>query len=334
MRILVAGGAGYIGSHMLKALARAGHEAVALDNLSTGHADAVGSARLVRADLRRRDEIDALLRAERFDAVMHFAACCYVGESVEQPAKYYENNVVGTLNLLAAMRAAGVSRLVFSSSCATYGEPVTLPVDERHPQNPANPYGFTKLAAERAMADYGGAYGVRAIALRYFNAAGCDPEGELGERHDPETHLIPLVLREALRLRAGGRPEATALVVNGEDFATRDGTCVRDYVHVCDLCDAHLRALDRLAAAGAPAFEAFNLGNGNGFTVREVIQTCREVTGLDLRYVTGGRRPGDPPALVADSTKARSLLGWSPRYAGLAEIVRTAWSWMLAQTGA
>lgn len=331
MKILVPGGAGYIGSHMVKALVRAGHEAVALDNLSTGHADAVRGARLVRGDLRRREDLEPLLAAERFDAVMHFAACCYVGESVEQPAKYYENNVSGTLNLLAAMRAAGVRRLVFSSSCATYGNPVSLPMSEDHPQNPVNPYGFSKLAAERAMADYGRAYGLDAIALRYFNAAGCDPEGELGERHEPETHLIPLVLREALRLRAGGRPEATALVVNGADFDTRDGTCVRDYVHVSDLCEAHLRALDRLAARTAPAFEAFNLGNGSGFTVLEVIQACREVTGQDIRHAVGGRRAGDPPALVADSARAREALGWAPRQAALAGIVQTAWRWMLAQ---
>ena len=205
--IIVLGGAGYIGSHAAKALSRAGHAVTVFDNLSTGHRDAARFGRFVEGNLRRRQDLDDLFGQEKFDAVMHFAACCYVGESVEQPGKYYENNVVGTLNLLEAMRAAGVARLVFSSSCATYGDPLRLPIDESHPQNPVNPYGVTKFAAERAMADYGRAYGLRTVALRYFNAAGCDPEGELGERHDPETHLIPLVLREALRVRAGGKPE-------------------------------------------------------------------------------------------------------------------------------
>lgn len=329
--VLVVGGAGYIGSHMVRTLLRAGHGVTALDNLCTGHADAVRGAELVRGDLRRREDVESLLRRGGFDAVMHFAAFCYVGDSVQEPRKYYENNVLGTFNLIEAMRAAKVRRLVFSSSCATYGDPQRLPMDETHPQQPVNPYGMTKFVAERAMADYGVAYGLHSVALRYFNAAGADPEGELGERHDPETHLIPLVLGEALRLRNGGRPEATTLVVNGEDFDTKDGTCVRDYVHVSDLCDAHLLALDRLMEGKAQSFEAFNLGNGKGFSVREVIQACREVTGLDIRYTVGGRRAGDPAALVADAKKAQMVLGWSPKYASLPDIVRTAWNWMLAQ---
>jgi len=334
MNVLVAGGAGYIGSHMVKALVRAGHAATVLDNLSTGHADAVRGAALVRGDLRSRADIEAVLDGARFDAVMHFAACCYVGESIEQPSKYYENNVIGTLNLLEAMRASDPRRLVFSSSCATYGDPVRMPMDESHPQNPVNPYGMTKFAAERAMADFGRAYGLRTVALRYFNAAGCDLEGELGERHDPETHLIPLVLQEALRVRAGGSPEDTELRVNGEDYDTPDGTCIRDYVHVSDLCDAHLLALKRLSDGRAEAFEAFNLGNQRGISVKEVIAVCREVTGIDIRYIASSRRPGDPPALVADSRRAREILGWAPRHENLTDIVRTAWNWFAAKAPA
>jgi UDP-glucose-4-epimerase GalE len=319
---------------MAKALQRAGHAVSVFDNLSTGHRDAARFGTFVQGDLRRRQDIEAYLCEGRFDAVMHFAACCYVGESMEHPAKYYDNNVLGSLNLLEAMRAADARRLVFSSSCVTYGNPLRLPIDESHPQVPVNPYGVTKLAAERAMADFGRAYGLQTVALRYFNAAGCDAEGELGERHDPEPHLIPLVLREALRVRAGGRPEETALRLHGEDFDTADGTCVRDYVHVADLCDAHLLALGRLLEGRGDAFEAFNLGNGRGFSVKEVIRTCREVAGIDIRYAVGGRRPGDPPALISDSRKAREVLGWAPRHAKLAGIVRTAWDWFSAKAPA
>ncbi len=331
MKVLVAGGAGYIGSHMVKALGRSGHAVTVFDNLSTGHADAVGGVALLRGDLRRPADLAAAFGSGKFDAVMHFAACCYVGESVQEPGKYYENNVVGSLNLLEAMKAAGVGRLVFSSTCATYGDPQRLPLDERHPQQPVNPYGMTKFAAERAMEDYGRAYGLRTVALRYFNAAGCDPDGELGERHDPEPHLIPLVLREALRVRAGGAPEATALSVHGSDFDTPDGTCVRDYVHVSDLCDAHLLALRGLQGTQAPPLDAFNLGNGRGFSVLEVIEACSAVTGLEIRYKMGSRRAGDPPALVADARRAREVLGWSPRYSALPDIVRTAWDWFSAR---
>jgi len=319
---------------MAKALQRAGHAVFVFDNLSTGHRDAARFGKFVQGDLRRREDIDAYLREGRFDAVMHFAACCYVGESVENPAKYYDNNVLGSLNLLEAMRRAGVHRLVFSFTCATYGDPQRLPMDESHPQQPVNPYGATKLAAERAMADYGRAYGLQTVALRHFNAAGCDPEGELGERHDPETHLIPLVLREALRVCAGGRPEDTGLRVYGDDFETTDGSCVRDYVHVADLCDAHLRALGRLLEGKAQPFEAFNLGNGRGYSVKEVIRTCRDVTGVDIRHAVAGRRPGDPPALVSDSRKAREVLGWAPRHEQLADIVLTAWNWFSSKARA
>jgi len=332
--IAVLGGAGYIGSHMAKALSRAGHEVAVFDNLSTGHLDAAFFGRFVRGDLRRRQDIGEFLREGRFDAVMHFAACCYVGESMENPSKYYDNNVLGTLNLLEAMREHRVGRLIFSSSCATYGNPQRLPMDESHPQCPVNPYGVTKFAAERAMADFSRAYDMRSVALRYFNAAGCDPEGELGERHDPETHLIPLVLNEALRVRSGGRPEDTALRVNGGDFDTPDGTCVRDYVHVADLCDAHALALNRLMEGKVDGFEAFNLGSERGASVREVIAICRDVTAIDIRSSVGSRRPGDPAALVADSRKARQQLGWAPRYENLRDIVRSAWEWFSKQAPA
>jgi UDP-glucose 4-epimerase len=328
MTVLVTGGAGYIGSHMVKLLACEGHQVTVFDNLCNGHRDAVGGADFVEGDLRDRSAIARVFDGRRFDAVLHFAAFAYVGESVQDPGKYYVNNVTGTLNLLDAMRAAGVRRLVFSSTCSTYGDPVSLPMAEDHPQRPVNPYGMSKLMAERAMTDYGHAYGLRTIALRYFNAAGCDPEGELGERHDPETHLIPLVLREALRVRAGGNPTDTQLQVFGDDFDTPDGTCIRDYVHVTDLCAAHLLAVDRLQSRDG-GFEAFNLGTGTGYSVKEVIETCRRVTGQDIRYRVVGRRAGDPARLVASAAHARGELGWRPRFDALEPIVETAWRWFV-----
>jgi UDP-glucose-4-epimerase GalE len=331
LSIFVTGGAGYIGSHMVKLLLRQGHQITVFDNLSTGHRDAVEGADFVEGDLRRATDAAQVFESRQFDAVMHFAASCYVGESVQNPAKYYVNNVIGTLNLLEVMRAAKVQRLVFSSTCSTYGNPVSVPMSEDHPQRPVNPYGMSKLTAERAMADYGRAYGLGTVALRYFNAAGCDPEGELGERHDPETHLIPLILLEALRVRAGGKPEDTQLQVFGEDFDTPDGTCVRDYVHIADLCAAHLLALERLMGGGAAGFEAFNLGTGNGYSVKEVIETCRRVTGQDVRYRVAGRRAGDPARLVASAARARAELGWSPEFNELSDIVETAWGWFSRQ---
>jgi UDP-glucose-4-epimerase GalE len=325
--ILVTGGAGYIGSHMVKLLRSKGYRVTVFDNLSTGHRDAVGDAEFIQGDLRDVPDLTRAFAVRRFDAVLHFAACAYVGESMQDPAKYYSNNFAGTLNLLDAMRAAGVGRLVFSSTCSTYGDPVTLPMAEDHPQRPVNPYGMSKLASERAMADYGRAYGLRTVALRYFNAAGCDPEGTLGERHDPEAHLIPLVLREAMRVREGGNPADTGLEVFGDDFDTPDGTCIRDYVHVTDLCAAHLLAMDRLAPEGRPGFEAFNLGNGTGYSVKEVIETCRRVAGQEVRFRIAGRRAGDPPRLVACASRARTELGWAPGLASLDTIVETAWKW-------
>ena len=329
--ILVTGGAGYIGSHMVKLLRSQGHQVTVFDNFCTGHRDAVKGADLVEGDLKSAADAGRAFAGRKFDAVMHFAASCYVGESVLEPAKYYNNNVLGTLNLLDAMRAAQVQRLVFSSTCATYGDPVSLPMNEDHPQRPVNPYGMSKLVAERAMADYGRAYGLDTIALRYFNASGCDPEGALGERHDPETHLIPLVLFEALRLRAGGDPAATRLQVFGDDFDTPDGTCVRDYVHIADLCSAHLLALQRLMRSPGAGFEAFNLGTGTGCSVKDVIEICRRITGQDIRYRIAERRAGDPARLVASAARAQAALGWTPQFTALPDIVDTAWRWFSRQ---
>jgi len=324
--ILVVGGAGYIGSHMVKRLAREGYRVTTLDNLSFGHRDAVLAGDFVLGDLLERDDLTRLLRRSRFDLVMHFAASALVGESVANPRQYYRNNVVGTLNLLDAMLDAGIARIIFSSTCATYGVPDETPITESHPQRPINPYGNTKLAIERALADYGEAYGLRSVALRYFNAAGCGREGDLDERHDPETHLIPLVLREALRVQGGGAREATTLTVFGDDYPTPDGTCVRDYVHVEDLCEAHLLAAKRLLDDRAGrGFEFFNLGNGEGTSVLQVIAAARAVTGVELVHRVARRRPGDPPVLVGSSAKARAVLGYQPTIARIEDIVGSAW---------
>jgi UDP-glucose 4-epimerase len=314
MKILVTGGAGYIGSHMVKMLAERGDEVTVLDDLSTGHADAVRNAHFVRADLSRVSEI---FKERKTEAVIHFAAASLVGESVADPLKYYTRNVGGTLALLKAMREAGVPKLVFSSTAAVYGEPQRSPIDESHPTVPVNPYGSSKLAIERMLAECCAAYGLRAATLRYFNAAGADPSGELGERHDPETHLIPLVLRAA----AQGRP----ISVFGNDWPTRDGTCVRDYIHVTDLCDAHVRALDWLSREGR--YDCFNLGNGDGATVLEVIEAARRVTGRTITINHSPRRQGDPATLVADAGKARRVLGWQPQRAAIETIVADAWRW-------
>ena len=317
MKVLVAGGAGYIGSHMVKMLGKQGCSVTTLDDLSSGHCDAVLCGEFVQGDMADRVLLDSLL-SQGFDAVMHFASFIQVGESVQQPAKYYQNNVVNTLTLLDAMRAHGVSRFIFSSTAATFGEPQYTPIDERHPQQPINPYGRTKLMVEQILADYEKAYGLRSVALRYFNAAGADPEGQLGERHDPETHLVPLVLQAA----SGRRPH---IGVFGRDYDTPDGTCIRDYIHIEDLCSAHWLALQSLMGGGAS--QAYNLGNGQGFSVQEVIDTAERVTGRKITVVDGPRRAGDPARLVADATQARQKLGWQPRYADLATIVEHAWRW-------
>jgi UDP-glucose 4-epimerase len=330
--ILVVGGAGYIGSHMVLALRDAGFSVVVFDNLSRGHADAVGSAPLLVSDLRSPADLHACFSEHHFDLVMHFAALAYVGESVIMPELYYQNNVGGTLNLLAEMRKHGVLRLVFSSSCSTYGEPEIMPIAETHPQRPITPYGRSKLMIEQVLTDYAAAYGLKSVSLRYFNAAGCDPQGRVGERHFPETHLIPLALAEALRIKRGGDPAATTLNVFGADWPTRDGSCVRDFIHVSDLCNAHVRAAERLLADEAQGAEFFNLANGAGFSVLEVLAACREVTGQPIQYRPLARRAGDPMALVGDAVKAAKVLGWRPQITGLHELIGTAWRWMFRES--
>ncbi len=316
-KVLVVGGAGYIGSHMVKMLNQQGAIVTVLDDLSSGHRDAVLYGDFVHGDMADRALLDGIL-SQGFDAVMHFASFIQVGESVQHPDKYYQNNVVKTLGLLDAMRAHGVERFIFSSTAATFGEPQYCPIDERHQQQPINPYGRTKLMVEQVLADYEKAYGLRSVCLRYFNAAGADAEGKLGERHDPETHLIPLVLQAA----SGRRPN---IGVFGRDYDTPDGTCIRDYIHIEDLCSAHWLALQSLM--GGAASQAYNLGNGQGFSVQEVIDTAQQVTGRPIAVVNGPRRAGDPARLVADASLIRQKLGWKPRYADLATIISHAWLW-------
>jgi UDP-arabinose 4-epimerase len=315
--VLVTGGAGYIGSHVCKALAAAGLTPVVYDNLSRGFEWAVKWGPFEQGDILDQRRLEAVIRQHRPAAVMHFAAFAYVGESVAYPATYYRNNIVGSLSLLDAMRAGGVQRIVFSSSCTTYGVKSAEPIGEDTPQAPVNPYGATKLAIEQALKDYGPAYGLRAVALRYFNAAGADPDGQIGEAHDPETHLIPLVLEAA----ASGAP----LTVFGDDYETPDGTCVRDYVHVADLADAHVRAL--AAMDRQEGFQAFNLGTGRGLSNMEIIAAARRRTGREIPIRVGPRRVGDPPVLTADASKASRELGWTPRLSSVDDIIDTAWRW-------
>lgn len=318
LRILVVGGAGYIGSHMVKHLLRTGCNVTTFDNLSTGHRDAVLGGEFVLGDLADQAALDALFSSHLFDGVMHFASFIQVGESVREPAKYYENNVTNTLNLLNAMVKHDVKRFIFSSTAAVYGEPQYVPIDEAHPKQPINPYGKTKWMVEQILEDYDRAYGLKSIALRYFNAAGADPEGELGERHEPETHLIPLVLQAA----SGRRPHIS---VFGRDYDTPDGTCIRDYIHVADLCDAHWLALQKLLGGADSA--AYNLGNGNGFSVQEVIDAARKVTEHEIVIKDSPRREGDPARLVADSTAAQKALNWQPASFDLNTIIQDAWHW-------
>ncbi|MBI2380911.1 MAG: UDP-glucose 4-epimerase GalE [Gammaproteobacteria bacterium] len=318
MKVLVCGGAGYIGSHMLKRLRQAGHDTVVFDNLSTGHAEAVLSGELVQGDLLDRPVLKALFAAHRFDLVMHFSAKSLVGESVTNPAIYFENNVIGTWNLLEAMREAGVKRFIFSSTAAIFGQPVSEFIAEDHPNAPINPYGKSKLMVEQMLADYAAAYGLDSVSLRYFNAAGADAEGELGEDHQPETHLIPNVLKSVL----GTGPE---LKLFGDDYPTRDGTCVRDYIHVEDLAEAHLLAAQYLDKH--PGCHAFNLGNGLGFSLYEVLAAAEKVVGKIIPFQKAPRRPGDPATLVADSARARAELGWQPKYPDIDTIIAHAWAW-------
>lgn len=318
MRMLVTGGAGYIGSHTVKQLLRQGHDVTVYDSLVHGHRQAVPqAARFVEGDLRDIDRIDHAIVVNRIEAVIHFAAFAYVGESVTNPAKYYVNNLVYAANLIDRLRKLDVKRFVFSSTCATYGIPDQVPMTEDCPQKPVNPYGNTKLAVERMMADYAGAYGIAMTALRYFNAAGASPDGDIGEDHTPETHLIPLVLAVA----AGRRSHVD---VFGTDYPTPDGTCLRDYVHVDDLASAHSLAVTK----GVPGqFQAYNVGTGRGYSVREVIRTAEKVTGKPVKTIDGPRRAGDPPSLVAAADRILIDLGWTPQYSELEPIIRTAWEW-------
>lgn len=318
MSILICGGAGYIGSNINKLLSQKGYDTIVFDNLVYGHREFVKWGRFIQGDLSDTAVINRVFDENKIDAVFHFAAYAYVGESVKEPAKYYHNNVTCTLNLLEAMRKHGCDKIVFSSTCATYGVPETVPITEDMPQNPINPYGATKLMVERIFKDYATAYGLKFAVLRYFNAAGADPDGEIGEWHNPETHLIPLVLDAA----SGARE---SIKVFGTDYPTPDGTCVRDYIHVYDLATAHLLALEHLNHGGKSDF--FNLGNAKGTSVLEVIEAVKKVTGKTFRVDYDPRRPGDPPMLVGSSEKATTVLGWEPKYADIESIVTHAWNW-------
>ncbi|MBS2038978.1 UDP-glucose 4-epimerase GalE [bacterium] len=318
MKILVTGGAGYIGSHAVKHLNQNGHETVVVDNLSRGHGWAARWGRLEQIDLLDFPALKEVLARHRPDAVMHFAAYALVGESMQRPELYYRNNFVGSLNLLEAMHLTGVDKLVFSSTCATYGNPQTPCLDEEHPQAPVNPYGHSKLMTEQAIADFRHSYGLKACCLRYFNACGCDPDGELGEVHDPETHLIPCIFNALL----ANRP----LQLYGQDYPTPDGTCVRDYVHVLDLASAHRLALEKLSR-GAALRPAYNLGTGRGHSVREVIAVVEKVTGRKVEVSVSQRRPGDPPSLVATCQLAQADLNWRPQWTDLEQTVASAWRW-------
>ncbi len=315
--ILVIGGAGYIGSHTVKMLAEKGYNPVVFDNLSKGHKEAVANYPFELGNLGDKVRLTEVFKKHAIDAVMHFAAFIEVGESMQAPSKYYHNNVAQVLNLLDAMVENNVKFFVFSSTAATFGEPVREKIDETHPQNPINPYGNTKLMVEKMLADFDTAYGLKATALRYFNASGADDSGKIGESHSPETHLIPLVLQAA----AGKRP---SIKVFGTDYPTPDGTCVRDYVHVNDLARAHILALEKMMRENKS--ERFNLGSGSGFSVAELIKEAKKITGIDFKVETAPRRAGDPAVLVADSTKAQKVLGWKPEY-NLTRIIQTAWNW-------
>jgi len=317
----VTGGAGYIGSHAVLALSKAGYEVIVLDNLSYGHRELVEQVlqvKLVVGDTSDRALLDRIFTTHDITAVMHFAAYIAVGESVTDPAKYYRNNVTGTLTLLEAMVAASIKKFIFSSTCALYGVPKTVPITEDHPQDPISPYATSKWMVERILSDFDRAYGLKSVRFRYFNAAGADPTGLLGEDHAPETHLIPLVLLTAL-----GKHEYISIL--GTDYPTSDGTCIRDYIHVTDLAQAHVLGLEYLLKGGDS--EVFNLGNGSGFSVRQVIETARLVTGKEIKAVEGDRRPGDPPILVGSSDRASKALGWHPQYPDLNDILTHAWHW-------
>lgn len=318
MKVLVVGGAGYIGSHTCKALSGAGHEVVVFDNLCYGHRELAKWGPLIKGDLASRSDLEQVFSQHQIDGVIHFAAYAYVGESVLEPGKYYQNNVAGTLNLLDAMRAADVNNVVFSSTCATYGMVTSVPIAESTEQKPINPYGHSKLMVEQILKDYGHAYGLKSVALRYFNACGDDPDGETGEWHDPETHLIPLAIR-------AGLGQHGALKVFGTDYPTPDGTAIRDYIHVCDLALAHISALEYLDSGGDT--DQFNLGTGKGYSVHEIIGAIGKISGREVPHEIAPRRAGDPAELVADASRAREILGFSTQHSDLETIITTAWNW-------
>ncbi len=315
--ILIVGGAGYIGSHVNKFVTIKGYDTIVLDNLSKGHREFVKWGEFIQGDLGNTKLLERIFEEYGVDTVMHFAAFTDVGESMKDPHLYYNNNVKNTLNLLNAMIDAGVPNFVFSSTAAVYGNPLELPIDEEHPLDPINPYGRSKLMVERILMDYSDSYDFNYVSLRYFNAGGADPDGEIGEWHEPETHFIPKVLEVA----AGKRSHVD---IYGTDYPTRDGTCIRDYIHVMDIADAHWRALEYLENGES---NVFNLGNGDGFSVLEIIETCMEVTGKTIKVREGERRPGDPPKLISDSKKAYKFLGWKPKFDELRDIIETAWDW-------
>jgi len=317
MNILVTGGAGYIGSHTCKALAQAGYTPITYDNLDNGNRQAVKWGPLEEGDIADRKRLDDVIYQYRPQAVIHFAAYAYVGESVKNPARYYRNNVCGTLSLLEAMQEHGIKHIVFSSSCTVYGIPSEFPISESHPLTPINPYGQSKVMIEQILQDFAAAYDMKYISLRYFNAAGADPDGEIGEEHEPETHLIPLILKAAT--------DNTIISIYGDDYDTSDGTCIRDYIHVSDLADAHIKSLNHLKKLGQS--KTLNIGTGKGYSVREVIEAARKITGTEIKETVIGRRQGDPANLVAQATSAEKLFGWSAANSDIDHIIETAWQW-------
>lgn len=318
MPVLICGGAGYIGSHTNKLLNERDYKTIVFDNLVYGHREAVKQGTFVYGDLKNMEDIEGVFQKYRIESVIHLAAYAYVGESVRNPEKYYYNNIYSTLNLLHVMKKYGCQNIIFSSTCSTYGELSKMPVTEEMPQNPVNPYGRTKLAVEHILEDYAKAYGLHYVIFRYFNAAGADPQGELGESHEPETHLIPLILDAA-----GGKRES--IEVYGTDYDTEDGTCIRDYIHVMDLAEAHRLAMDYLCRGGNNG--CYNLGNEKGYSVLEVISTVKKITGKEFPVKYTDRRPGDPPILIGSSKKAKDILGWRPKYGQIDTIVKHAWTW-------
>ncbi len=316
--ILVIGGAGYIGSHMLELLRSAGEEHLVFDNFEQGHREALLGSPYFEGDLRSKEDLERVFKNQDIDVVMHFAAYISVGESVRNPAKYWENNTVGVINLLDTMRENSIDKFVFSSTAAIFGEPQYVPIDEQHPKNPTSPYGASKLAVERVLDSYDTAYDLRSVCLRYFNAAGADPSGKIGEDHDPEEHLIPVAIQAAMGKRPG-------MKIFGTDYDTPDGTCVRDYIHILDLAQAHLLAINHLRKGGDS--RRYNLGNGQGFSVRQIIETTSQVIGHEVPYEIGERRPGDPAKLIASSEAIREAWGWTPQFADVREIIQHAWNW-------